>query len=199
MPQQLERVILAEVPRHHLDPGEHVRPAPWLRLESQHRELQRELAPVVGRYERVDAGDVGVDVGPGLRRQRVPGRSRRTARADRSKESIRRQRGRAEHFRQPALADAALELHLPQTILGVRVAESEERVEPARGEDVCHRVPVADDVHGARDAGYGDRSLELGKRRAKEDVSGRARQQDQDEEDAKARQQTAPHGSNDIR
>ena len=41
-----------------------------------------------------------------------------------------------EHFGEPAVPDAALKLHLPQAILGVRVAEPVEGVEPRGGEHV---------------------------------------------------------------
>ena len=44
------------------------------------------------------------------------------------------------------MADAALELHLPQPILRVHVAETEQRVGLGRREDVRNRVGVADDV-----------------------------------------------------
>ena len=64
VPQQLERVVRAEVPRHHLDPHEHVGAGPRLGLEAQQRELRRQPAAVMRRDERVDAGDVGVDLAP---------------------------------------------------------------------------------------------------------------------------------------
>ena len=43
--QQLERVVRAQIPRHHLDPDEHVGPGPRLRLEAEQRELRRQRRP----------------------------------------------------------------------------------------------------------------------------------------------------------
>ena len=44
------------------------------------------------------------------------------------------------------MADAALEFHLPQAVLCVHVAEAEQRVHLARGEDVGNGVCVANDL-----------------------------------------------------
>ena len=42
---QLERVVRAEIPRHHLDPHQHVGPGERLGLEAQQRELRRQRRP----------------------------------------------------------------------------------------------------------------------------------------------------------
>ena len=82
-------------------------------------------------------------------RQVIPRAARGAAEADRPQESVLRDGGRAEDFRQPAVSDAPLELHLPEAILRVDVAEAEQPVELVRGEDVRDRVGVAHDVDGA--------------------------------------------------
>ena len=62
------------------------------------------------------------------RRRRGPRRSRGAAEADRAQEPILRHGRLAEDLRQPAEADAPLELHLPQPILRVDVAQAEQRI-----------------------------------------------------------------------
>ena len=103
----------------------------------------------MGRDERVDAGDVRVDL---LLRPIRRGRSRPRARLGpnptvRRKRSCGERRG-AQHFREPSVADPALELHLPEAILRVRVAEAEQAIELVRREDVRNGVGVADDLDG---------------------------------------------------
>ena len=50
--QQLERVVRAEIPGHHLDPHQDVGPGPRLRLEAQQRELRRQRAAMRWRGTR---------------------------------------------------------------------------------------------------------------------------------------------------
>jgi len=101
---------------------------PRLRLEPQERELRRQTAARVRRDERVDAGDVRVDLRLRPVGQRVPGVPGGPAEPDGPQEPVLRQRHLAEDLGQPSESGAALELHLPQAILGVHVPESEQRV-----------------------------------------------------------------------
>src|SRR5439155_15778052 len=89
----------------------------------------------------------------GLFGQRLPCGVRGAAEADGAQESILRNRGDAEDLRQPALPDPPLELHLPQSVLGMDVSEAEERIEPGAREDVRDRVGVANDFDWRRNAG----------------------------------------------
>ena len=125
--------------------------------------------------ERVHAGDVRVHLLLRPVRRRRPRRARGAAEADRAQKTILRQRRRAQHLRQPAVSDAALQLHLPQPILRVHVAEAEERVRLVRREDVRDGVGVADDVDRRRDAGDRRRAGDLGQRAAQVDAAARRR------------------------
>src|SRR5438093_1229896 len=104
--KQLERVVPAQIPRHHLDPHENVGTGPWSRLEAEQREFRRQLAAVVRRNERVDAGDIRVDLLPGALRQRGPRGTGGATKADRAKKAILRQRHGAEDLGQPAMTNA---------------------------------------------------------------------------------------------
>ena len=63
-----------------------------------------------------------------------------------AKKPILRERRGAEHFRQVSVANPALELHLPEAILRVRVTETEQSIELVRCDDVRDGVGVADDL-----------------------------------------------------
>ncbi len=100
------------------------------------------------------------------------------------------------------MADAALEFHLPETILRVRVAEAVEGVEPRGRKHVGHGVAIADDVHGPRDAGHLHSSLELRQRAPEVGASRQERHGGEEQEDGEAPGQDvqhASHRSNDIR
>ena len=61
--------------------------------------------------------------------------------------------GVAQDLAQPAGADAAVHLHLPQAVLRVDIAQPVEGIVVGAGEDVRHAVRVAHDLDGAVDAG----------------------------------------------
>src|SRR5262249_13546542 len=100
-----------------------------LRLEPEQREFWWQQPSVMCADERVHARAVRIDFLTGLVGQTVPGRTGRTAESDGSEEPILRNRRIAKNLRQSTMADAALELHLPETILGMDVAEAIHRVE----------------------------------------------------------------------
>src|SRR5205807_7939940 len=100
----------------------------------------------------VHAGDVGVYVAFRALRQPIPGGARRAAEPYCAKKTILWDSRRAEDLGQAAVADAALKLHLPETILRVDVAEAEERVTFLAGEDVRNRVAIADDRYRGGDS-----------------------------------------------
>ena len=126
----------------------------------QQREFRRQLAAVVRRHERVDAGDIRVDLSPGAVRQCGPCRPGGATEADRAKEAILRHRHAAEDLGQPAMTDAPLEFHLPQPVLGVHVAEAVERVGFRGREDVRDGVGVAHDLDRRRQTGDGQRAVD---------------------------------------
>src|ERR1051325_1816287 len=127
VPQQLVRIVSAEIPRHHLDPDEDVRAGPRLRLDAEEREFRRQAASVVRRDEGVHAGAVRVDLLLRPRRRAVPRLAGGAAEADSPQKTILLNRRQAEDLRQASVADATLKLHLPQTILRVRVSQSDRK------------------------------------------------------------------------
>ena len=148
--QELVRVVGAEIPGHHLDPHQHVGSGPWRRPEAQQRELRRQRR--IGGEKRIHAGAVRLDLTAGIVGQPLPGGARRASEPDRPQEPVLRNRRGAEDFRQHPVPDSALELHLPQPVLGVDEAETEERVPLGRREDVRDGVGVAHDLHRSRES-----------------------------------------------
>jgi len=106
----------------------------------------------VRHKERVDAGDVRVDLLSGLLRQRGICCLGGAPEADRAKKAILRQRRGTEDLGQTAVTNASLELHLPQPILRVRVAQTVERVEFRRGENVRNGIGVPHDLNRRQQA-----------------------------------------------
>ncbi len=166
MAQELEYVVRAQIPRHHLHPHDHVDAGPRLGLEAEQRELRRQPSAVVRDDEGVDAGDVGVDLLLRPVGRRGPRVLRRASESDRAEKAVLRERGCAENLREAPVADAPLQLHLPEPVLRVHVAEAEERVQLVRGVDVRNRVGVADDVDRRREPQDGQRAVDLRQRSA---------------------------------
>ena len=80
------------------------------------------------------------------------------------------------------MADPALELHLPESILGVNETEAEERVALRQGEDVRDGVGVAHDLDRPRQSLDANRAARLRQRAAEVDVrAGAGRCYDDDE------------------
>ena len=69
--------------------------------------------------------------------------------------------------RTPAGADAALEFHLPEAILGVDEAHRECRIIDGFGVDMRYSMIIADNLHVAFEAGQLDVAIELGQRAAR--------------------------------
>ena len=203
-PQELERIIRAEVPRHHLHPDQHVGPGPRLRLEPQQGEFRRQRAAVMCRDERVHAGDIGVDLRFGRFRGRGPRGSGGAAEADRPQEAILRDGRTAKDLREPAIPNPALKFHLPQPILRVHVAQPEQRIHLVRGEDVRDRIGIPDDIDWSGDRRAGrlcawndDCTVEHGQRAPSVDVQRQAcggRNDQGKAGDDEQRLQCEPHG-----
>src|SRR3954463_1871732 len=96
--------------------------------------------------EGVHAGDVRVHLAARVGRQMVPGAAGGAAKPDGPQETVLRECCRPENLRQPAMAAAPLELHLPQALLRMGVTESEQPIELVRRKDVRDRVRVTDDI-----------------------------------------------------
>ena len=153
VPQQLPRIVRAQVPRHHLLPDDDVGAGPGLGREAEEEEFGRQRGPF--GEKRVHPGDVGVRVSFRAFRQPVPGGARRAAEPYCAKKTILWDSRRAEDLGETTVADAALKLHLPEAILRVDVAQAEERVTFLVREDVRNRVAIADDRYRGGDARHG--------------------------------------------
>ena len=153
--QQFERIIRAQVPRHHLHPDHDVNSGPGFGLKSQQRELRRKQGVAVGRDVGVHPCDVGVDLFLRPGRHMLPGALRRAPESDRPQKAILRHSGGAEDLRQSAVSDAALEFHLPEPILGVHVSQPEQRIGQRRRENVRDGVGVAHDLDRRGNPGDG--------------------------------------------
>ena len=81
---------------------------------------------------------------PATRARRWP----RLDRTDRAKEAVGRQVCGAEHLGEPAAAEPALILHLPQPILRVRVTEAVDRAHFTVRSDVRDAIAIAGDRDG---------------------------------------------------
>jgi uncharacterized protein (TIGR02757 family) len=126
---------------------------------------------VIGE-ERVDTGDVRFDLAFGGTGKPVPCGASRSTEPDRPQESILRQRGRAENLGQPSESDSALELHLPEAILGMHIAETEKRIELCRSEHVRNRIDVPNDFDRRRRSEHFDRPIQNRKGPSGIDVGG---------------------------
>ena len=91
------------------------------------------------------------------------------------------------------MPDAALELHLPQPILRVHIAEAEQGVGLVGREDVRDGVGVADDVDRRRDAGGGLRAGDLGQRAPQVEAGCGRREGDRHENRRECFQQDSTH------
>ena len=156
---QLLGEIATQVVGHHLTPGERVDRCPRFHVHAcsgqrEQRELEPEPAGLTVCDVGVDSGRVRLDLrAVGLAELRVLrlGDAREVHRAQ---EAVAVYRGLAEHLAQPARADPAGELHLPEPVLGVNVALGEEEVVPGRRPHVRHAGVVAENLHLSVEAGY---------------------------------------------
>src|SRR5262245_16006564 len=100
----------------------------------------------MGADERVHAGTVRIDLFARVLRQTIPSRTRRAAESDGAQKSILRNCGLSKYLREPPVADAPLEFHLPEAVLSMHVAKTKKRIRFARCKDVRDRVGIAHDV-----------------------------------------------------
>jgi hypothetical protein len=80
------------------------------------------------------------------------------------------QRVVSEELREPPLRRPAHQRHLPEPVLGVDEAEPEEGVGILAGEDVRHRMGVADDLEGGSRPLHGEAAVVVGNRLTREIV-----------------------------
>ncbi len=123
-PEQLVTPIAPQVPGHDFAPDEAVQGFPRLGRVTQDPEFQGEVPPM--------ALDEGVDplrVSPKGAQCLLVGQGqvggRRAGQAERAQEAICLEGRLAEHFRQAAMPNTAVEIHLPQPVLGVDITLGE--------------------------------------------------------------------------
>jgi hypothetical protein len=87
---------------------------------------------------------------------------RRASHAERAHQAVGLEAARAEHFREPPGADAAVHFELPQAVLGMDEAQGELGVTLRGGEDVRHPIAIAQDLDRRADSGDRDLPFELG-------------------------------------
>ncbi len=192
-PEDLGVVVPTELPRLDLLPGHRVEGGPRLRvvaadpadpgLHPGHDEREAE-ASLVLRQPRVHAFGVGVDDGPGVRREGLEVARGRLPPAERPDEPVLRQRALAEELGEASGRDMAPDLHLPHPFLGVDVSLGEEQVVRRVGLDPGdpRRIPV--DGDGLAQPGDGDAAggLWQGPHRDQPQEGRASRDQDDDEE-----------------
>ena len=164
------RQLRAQVPGHHLDPGERIGALPGLGLDAGEQEFRRQRAGAL-RKEGVDSGGVGIELAARVRVQGLQRGLCHVAHAQGAQELVRVQGRGSERLGQPSGADAPVHFHLPQAILRMNETEREVRVRDAAGVDVGHAIAVAHDVHRRLETGQRDVSVELRQRLAQPDVS----------------------------
>jgi hypothetical protein len=101
----------------------------------------------------VDAGHVGVDHRARVGVHRVEQLLRAAHDAERAQHLVGLDACGANQFGQSPVRDAPREVHLPQPVLRVYVAEREQRICLAGGHDVRDRVRIALDLHGRAEPG----------------------------------------------
>ncbi len=180
--------VAGQVPGHHLCPGQAVHRREGLDSGAQDANLRRTRA--VCRQEGVEAARVGFDQLPGLRRQSGPAGLGRAAEPDRPKELVRVDERTPQDLGETAASDTALELHLPEAVLGVRVAEAEKRVLGRGRANRGHAVRIPLDRDGRRKAGDAALTLLAGKRRRRQPREARGERDDQDQ----SGHENLPHG-----
>ena len=155
-PQQLGAPVAVEAERHQLGPHQQIGRPPRLGLVGAARqqldqgELEAELLVVVGD-PGVHAGGIGVDDGAHGGRQCVQALGRAAIDAKPAHGAVgvdqaRADQPRRQQLRQPALAEPAQELHLPEAVLGMDVAQAERGILDRARDDVRHGVLVAQDL-----------------------------------------------------
>ena len=172
--EELERIVRAEIPRHHLDPDHDIDARPGLGCEAEQREFRRKLRALMRLDERIDSRDIGVDACLRPFRHLLPCGPRGAPEADGAKEAILVNSGGAENLRKAAVADAALELHLPQPVLRVHESQAEQRVGHGRRENMRNGVGVTNDVDGRRRPAHRQLAVDVRKRPAHVHVPARA-------------------------
>ena len=171
-PHQVARPLAAEVEGHHLGPHHGIGRRPGLGLEAENQELGRER-PDPRVEPGIDPVDVGVEPAPRARCEVREGGRRAPMEAEHPEQPVGSEGGCAQHLRESPGPDPAVHLHLPQPVLRVDVAEGEEGVVLAPGEDVRDAVPVAHHLHRGGETVRGALAVDRRERPAQPQVPAR--------------------------
>ena len=171
-PHEVARPLASEVEGHDLDPDRGIGRRPGLGLEPEDEELGgQRTRPAL--HPGVDPADVGVDPAPRAGGEVGQAGLRPAVEAEHPQKAVGGEGGRPQDLGETARADPPIHLHLPQPVLGVDVAESEEGVLLVPGEHVRDAVPVAHHFHRLGEAGDGPFAVDLGERPPKPQVAAR--------------------------
>ena len=139
--------------------------------------------------EGVDAVGIGLQARLRLGRQSGKATLGEAVEVERADEAVDVEEVRPSDLGDPALADAALDFHLIETLAGVEIAERPRRVVERGREDVGNAVFIAPDARLGLEAGQGD-AAGIGGHGAIEEI-GAAGEGKDDENDDELRQR--PH------
>ena len=145
--------IIAEVPRHHLEPDQAVGGPPRFGLVPEHHELQRKQ-PGSGLQIGVHTGGIGLVDRPRLGRKHREVTLGDPIDAQRPEEPVRIEGTVAEDLGEPRRTDPTLHFHLPEPILCVDEAHREGAVPRRLCIDVRDCMGIADNLHGSVEPGH---------------------------------------------
>ena len=150
---QLAHAVFGQPPREHPAHGQRVHRRPWLRREAQGQKLGRPAEPAHAGDGRVHPGAVLLERPAHQGRGRVPLLLRRPTEAQGHHPLVDPQRRRPEHLRQPAARRAAVQLHLPEPLARVEVAQRQPGILGVARVNMGHVVGVKEDLDGRRQPG----------------------------------------------
>jgi hypothetical protein len=164
---QLLLPVAGEVKTHHLGPDQDVGARPGLGAEAEEGEPRRQGGP--RGQEGVHPGGVGVHRLLLLGVEPFVSRLGRAVEAPGAEEPVLGKRGLPQDLGEAPLAHPALELHLPEPLLGVNIALGEEEVLQAPRPDAHHALSVPNHLHRGGKALQAHPPLRLGQGRPQVD------------------------------
>jgi len=161
--EQLGPIVAPKIQAHHLSPGQRVDRGPGGRINAQDGEFERQAAPVAFDVSVYTVG-IGLHDEASLIFHQRPVLLGRLPQADGAQKTVGIQGAWAQDCAQGPAGDPAVELHLPEPILGVDIALGEKEIMLVLRKDMGHSPLVPDHLYWCREPGDGDGALDLGPR-----------------------------------
>jgi hypothetical protein len=177
--QELAAPVAAEVPGHHLHPAERVGRRPRLGVDARHPELDRQHR--LRGEKRVHACGVGFEQPPRFGVEVLEVCFGGAPDADRAQEPVGFERALAEGLREAPRCGAPVDLHLPEPVLRVDVAQRVNRIGEALRRDVRHAVAIAQDLDRLGKPREADLAFFLGQGLAQVEIAAGRREDDEHE------------------